>query len=654
MQKELRDRKQSEQVLYQSEERYRALFESMTEGFCVIEVLFDADKTPYDYRFLEVNPVFKQQTGLKDAAGKMASHLIPGLESHWFEIYGKVALTGEPARFENGSDVMNRWFEVSAFRIEQPDRHRVAILFKDVSDRKRAELALQQSEERYRYLTGAIPQLVWTCDAAGLCDYVNQQLCDYTGLTFEQALGKGWLSAVHSDDRQGTDTVWMNAVRDITAYRVEFRFREAASNRYRWHLVLGLPLKDQDGQVVKWFGTCTDIHDQKELEADRDRLLQREQAARLESERANRIKDEFLAVLSHELRSPLNPILGWTKLLQTYEFDRTKTAEALAVIERNAKLQTQLIDDLLDIAKILRGKLSINAVPVNLAVAIESAIDTVRTAAIAKSILIHPVLPNVGQVLGDSTRLQQIVWNLLSNAIKFTPQGGRVDIQLEQVGDRAQLVVSDTGKGIDPAFLPHIFESFQQEDYSITRKYGGLGLGLAIVRQLVEALGGTIAAASPGADLGATFTVLLPLLRNEPEPQQPEQISQTDCDLTGIRVLTVDDDPDARELLTFLLTQHQAEVLSVTSAAEALANLDSFQPDVLISDIGMPEVDGYKLIQQIRTLPAEKGGRVPAIALTAYAREDDQQRTLASGYQRHITKPLEIDQLVQAVLYLSQ
>ena len=647
-------RKQAEQVLSQSEERYRTLFESMNEGFCVIEMLFDADNTPCDYRFLEINPVFEAQTGLQQATGKTARQMISDLESHWFEIYGNVALTGEPARFENGSEAMNRWFEVSAFRIGQPEHHRVAILFKDISDRRRAELALRQSEERYRYLIETIPQLVWTCDTNGLCDYVNQQLCDYTGLTFEQALGEGWLSAVHPDDRQGSYTVWMNAVQNSTAYRHHYRFREAASNHYRWHLVLGLPLKDQDGQVVKWFGSCTDIHDQKELATERDRIIHREKAARLQSERANQIKDEFLAVLSHELRSPLNPILGWTKLLQTYPFDQAKTAEALAIIERNAKLQTQLIDDLLDIAKILRGKLSINAVPVNLAVAAESAIDTVKTAAIAKSILIHPVLPNVGQVLGDSTRLQQIVWNLLSNAIKFTPQGGRVNIQLEQVGDRARLVVSDTGKGIDPNFLPHIFESFQQEDYSITRKYGGLGLGLAIVRQLVEALGGTIAAASPGANLGATFTVLLPLLRNEPEPQKPEQISKIAYDLTGIRVLTVDDDPDARELLTFLLTQHQAEVLSLTSAAEALANLDSFQPDVLISDIGMPEVDGYTLIQQIRTLPAEKGGQVPAIALTAYAREDDQQRALASGYQRHITKPLEIDQLVQAVLDLSR
>ncbi|MEH2217367.1 MAG: PAS domain-containing protein [Nostoc sp.] len=397
-----------------------------------------------------------------------------------------------------------------------------------------------------------------------------------------------------------------------------------------------------------------DITDRKLAEQEREQLLEQEKLARAEAERANRIKDEFLAVLSHELRSPLNPILGWTKLLQTRKFSEAKTAEALATIERNAKLQTQLIDDLLDVAKILRGKLSIDAAPVNLAFVIEAAIDTVTTAAIAKSIALHPILPNIGQVSGDSNRLQQIVWNLLSNAIKFTPKGGRVEIRLERVDDRAHIIVSDTGRGISPDFLPYIFESFRQEDVSITRKYGGLGLGLAIVRQLVEAHGGAIAADSPGEGFGATFTVQLPLLNIESEIKQIDELSQPALELTGIRVLTVDDDPDARELLTVLLTEYGATVKTVASAAEVLANLESFQPDVLVSDIGMPEVDGYKLIQQIRTLPPEKGGQIRAIALTAYARVDDSERAIASGYQRHVTKPLNPEELVQAVVALAQ
>ncbi|MHC5746051.1 MAG: PAS domain-containing protein [Nostoc sp.] len=523
----------------------------------------------------------------------------------------------------------------------------------DITDRKQVEDELRQSEERYRYLAEAIPQLVWTCDASGSCDYANQRLCDYTGLSFEQILGRGWISAVHPDDRQAAQSLWNNTVDCGSSYRHEYRFKRASDRSYRWHLVLGMPLKDQRGQVVKWFGTCTDIHDQKELEVERNRILAQEQAARAEAERANRIKDEFLAVLSHELRSPLNPILGWTKLLQTRKFNETKTAQALATIERNAKLQTQLIDDLLDVAKILRGKLSIEAIPVNLASVIESALDTVSTAAIAKSILLHPVLPNIGQVSGDSNRLQQIVWNLLSNAIKFTPNGGRVEIRLQLLDNQAQIIVSDTGKGINPEFLPYIFESFRQEDVSVTRRYGGLGLGLAIVRQLVEAHGGTITADSPGEGLGATFTVQLPLLNVEPEIKQPDELPQPALELTGIRVLTVDDDADARELLTVLLAEYGAKVLTVGSAAEVLANLESFQPDVLVSDIGMPEVDGYSLIQQIRALTAEKGGEIPAIALTAYARIEDSLRAITSGYQRHVTKPLDPEELVQAVVALA-
>ena len=404
------------------------------------------------------------------------------------------------------------------------------------------------------------------------------------------------------------------------------------------------------GGVIVW----RDISDRVQIERDRERILQQELAARAEAERANRLKDEFLAVLSHELRSPLNPILGWAKLLQTRTFDSAKTAEALATIERNAKIQTQLIDDLLDIAKILRGKLSMEAEPVNLVFVIEAAIDTVRAAAIAKSILVHPVLPQIGQVSGDATRLQQIIWNLLSNAVKFTPDHGRVDIRLEQVGNQAQITVSDTGKGINPDFLPHIFESFRQEDASTTRKFGGLGLGLAIVCSLVEAHGGTISADSQGEGLGATFTIRLPLLNGELETSPPSPLLEQELDLTGIRVLAVDDDLDARELLTAVLTQYGAEVLTVASAADVLANLESFQPDVLVSDIGMPDVDGYALIQQVRALPSNKGGQVPAIALTAYAREEDHQQAIASGYQRHLTKPLNLDQLVQVVVELTR
>ncbi|MBW4457739.1 MAG: response regulator [Nostoc indistinguendum CM1-VF10] len=397
-----------------------------------------------------------------------------------------------------------------------------------------------------------------------------------------------------------------------------------------------------------------ELAERKQAEAERDHLLKQEQAARAEAERANRVKDEFLAILSHELRTPLNSILGWAKLMQISKLDPPTTTQALASIERNAELQTKLIDDLLDVAKILRGKLTMNVAPVNLVFIIESAIDTVRTAAFAKSILLRPVLSPVGQVSGDAARLQQIVWNLLSNAIKFTPMGGQVGIRLEQVGNQAQITVSDTGKGINCNFLPHIFESFRQEDASTTRKYGGLGLGLAIVCSLTEAHGGTICADSKGEGQGATFTVRLPLLNADPQRSQPDSLLEQEPELTGIRVLMVDDEPDTRELSTALLTQYGAEVLTVTSAAEALASLESFQPDVLVSDIGMPEMDGYALLQQVRSLPPSKGGQIPAIALTAYARVEDQQRAKSVGFQHHISKPLDVQRLVQTVSALAR
>jgi len=524
----------------------------------------------------------------------------------------------------------------------------------DISDRKRSLAALQESEARLKLAYKATRSGVWDWDIIRNSAHVSEEYCNLFGLdpTTEEVSFEEWLSHLHPDDRTSANETLSRTIQQQQQY-YETDYRILHPDGIRWLAARAKVFYDPVGNGVRMLGNVQDITDRKQAEQERDRLLQLEQAARAEAERANRIKDEFLAVLSHELRSPLNPILGWTKLLQTRKFNETKTAEALATIERNAKLQTQLIDDLLDVAKILRGKLSIDAAPVNLASVIESAIDTVRTAAIAKSITLHPVLPNIGQVSGDSNRLQQIVWNLLSNAIKFTPNGGRVEIRLERVDEQAQIIVSDTGKGINPDFLPHIFESFRQEDVSITRRYGGLGLGLAIVRQLVEAHGGIITADSPGEGLGATFTVRLPLLNVEPEIKQIDELPQQALELTGIRVLTVDDDPDARELLTVLLAEYGASVLTVTSASEVLANLESFQPDVLVSDIGMPEVDGYSLIKQIRTFTPEKGGQIPAIALTAYARVDDYQRAITSGYQRHVTKPLDPEELVQAVLALA-
>ncbi|MEH2284729.1 MAG: PAS domain S-box protein [Nostoc sp.] len=430
--------------------------------------------------------------------------------------------------------------------------------------------------------------------------------------------------------------------------------------------------------------------DQVAVALERAQLMASLQRRKEELIQANRIKDEFLAVLSHELRTPLNPILGWAKLLQTKKYDQATTTRALETIERNAKLQTQLIEDLLDVSRILQGKLSLNIAPVNLETAIAAAIETVRLAAEAKSINLRlKILDFPAEryangfglensqinlesidfnkqpdnlkskisnpqflVTGDSSRLQQVIWNLLSNAIKFTPQGGEVEISLESVGSQVQLQVSDTGKGINPDFLPFVFDYFRQADGATTRKFGGLGLGLAIVRHIVELHGGTVKAESLGEEQGASFIVMLPQIKIHLNNQQIVSKLDDSPDLNGLKVLLVDDERDTRELIAFILEQSGAVVIQAASAMEALRIMPQFQPNLLLSDIGMPEVDGYMLIRQIRALSPELGGKIPAIALTAYAGEVDYQQAIAAGFGQHITKPVEPAKLLRAIANL--
>ncbi|MEH2370057.1 PAS domain S-box protein [Nostoc sp.] len=390
----------------------------------------------------------------------------------------------------------------------------------------------------------------------------------------------------------------------------------------------------------------------------RAQLYEAEKTARAEAETANRIKDEFLAVLSHELRTPLNPILGWAKLLRTRKFDEATKIRALETIERNAKLQTQLIGDLLDVSRILQGKVRLNLHAVDLKIAIASALETVRLAAEAKSIQIQIILSNdIGKVLGDGDRLQQVMWNLLSNAVKFTPTDGLVEVRLEQVGLDAQIRVIDTGKGINPEFLPYVFDYFRQADAKTTRVFGGLGLGLAIVRHLVELHGGTVQAESLGEGQGATFTVKLPLLKNSELRVSSSEASQSELSteetlLAGVQILLVDDQADVREFFSFALEQYGATVTAVESADEALQTLVQSQPDILLSDIGMPLMDGYMLLGEVRKLPPEQGGQIPAIALTAYAGEINYNQAMAAGFQKHLPKPVDPADLAAAIVSL--
>ncbi|MGV0029235.1 ATP-binding protein [Phormidesmis priestleyi] len=392
-----------------------------------------------------------------------------------------------------------------------------------------------------------------------------------------------------------------------------------------------------------------EITERKRIEQERTKLLGQEQAARTEAEQANRIKDEFLAVLSHELRTPMNPILGWSKLLLSGKLDSAKSREAVVTIERNASLQVQLINDLLDISRILSGKLSLTAAPVDLNNSISAALETLRLAAEAKSLNIQTTLSSMPVwVTGDDARLQQVVWNLVSNAIKFTPIGGQVEVYLTQTETHAQIQIKDTGKGIHPDFLPYVFDHFRQENGAITRKFGGLGLGLAIVRQIVELHGGTVRAESAGESQGASFVVQLPRAAQRVERSSLSGPSKS-TNLDGIQVLVVEDDQDSRDFIVFVLQQAGAIVTATASGQEALHSIMQSVPDVVVSDIEMPEMDGYQLVGEIQQLLKLQGKEILAIALTAHAGEFNQQQALKAGFREHFSKPADLDELIRAI-----
>ena len=516
--------------------------------------------------------------------------------------------------------------------------------------RDRAISAQRYSDEQFRQIAEIIPSVFW------LFDLATQQPI-YLSPAYQKIWGRSrdelynnfslWRETIHPDDQAQMQAAPARCLANGFSNE-EYRIIRPDGS-VRWIRDHGFVVYDAEGQPSRLAGVAEDVTDQvriederKQVETEREYLLAREQAAREQAEAANRIKDEFLAVLSHELRTPMNPILGWSRLLQQGKLDAAKVTQAIATIERNARLQVQLIDDLLDISRILRGKLTLNTFPVHLAFVISAAIDTVRLAIDAKAIQLDVMLNSeVGQVLGDTTRLQQVVWNLLTNAVKFTPAGGQITVELMQQRNQAQIRVRDTGKGIHPDFLPYVFEHFRQEDGATTRKFGGLGLGLAIVRQIVELHGGVVSVDSPGEGQGATFTVCIPLASQLSVPLGPTRLLQSSVDLSGVQVLVVDDDPDSRDFVTFILEQAGATVMAAASGVEALQIFAQSPPDLLISDIGMPEMDGYMLMRLIRNFTAPQGGDVPAIALTAYAGETDEQLAYSVGFQKHIPKPLD-------------
>jgi signal transduction histidine kinase/CheY-like chemotaxis protein len=423
------------------------------------------------------------------------------------------------------------------------------------------------------------------------------------------------------------------------------------------------PVRDGSGEVTLCVVAVRDVTAQKQAEQEREMLLDSERAARAEAQRASRLKDEFLATLSHELRTPLTAILGWASILRKPDVRKEQIERGLAVIERNTRAQVELISDLLDVSRIVTGKLCLDVAAVEIDAVIDNALESVRHAAEAKGIQIKRAIGPSMQIPADAGRLQQVVWNLLSNAIKFTPRGGRVEVSVATTPTHVEIAVADTGQGVAPEFLPHVFERFRQADASMARQHGGLGLGLAIVRHLVELHGGRVRAESEGAGKGARFVVELPVGANAearayeaPTPGEPPMAhppAPRMPPLEGVKVLVVEDEADTRELVRILLEECKAEVVTAASGPAALEMLAHGAPDVLVSDIGMPGMDGYALIRAIRVERALAPSRLPAVALTAFARPEDKARALSAGYQSHLAKPVEPKELISTIASLS-
>ncbi|MNK77219.1 Alkaline phosphatase synthesis sensor protein PhoR [compost metagenome] len=799
-----------------SDERLSNLLESITDGFC----LLDRDWT---IRYLNTRGaamLAPQHTPGASLTGKNLWQACPDLLGTELETqYRRAMAQQHSCSFELLYAPLGRWLEVRIF----PSSDGLTTYIQDISQRKATEENLRHSEEDLRALANSIPQLAWIASFDGTIAWYNQRWHDYTGATAEQMAGDGWSIAYDAQHLPPMLQAWKAALRDGTPFEMEFPIR-GADGQYRWFLTRANPVHDRGGQLLRWFGTSTDvdqvkraqealrdetrvlellnntgaalastldlpallqetvdaatrisgarfgafyyddageIHDsvaplpsaravngislreadaiatelrqgpamrQNDLLAapdasaggapplrsclslpvssrsglllgrlllghpqagmfsarserivsaiaaqaavaldntrlyaaatraaeERKVLLDSEREARADAERTNQLKDDFLTTLSHELRTPLSAILGWAQVLRRGTRDQADLHRGLQSIERNARAQAQLIEDLLDMSRITSDKVLLDLQTIVPASIIASAIETLRPAADAKHIAIHSnIASDAGTITGDPSRIQQVIWNLLSNALKFTPQGGRVEIGVRREASRLAITVADNGVGIKKDFLPHVFDRFRQADASTTRRHGGLGLGLAIVKHLVEQHGGTVTVSSAGDMQGASFTVRLPLgTRAAPARPKGGELSASQA-LRGVTVLLVDGEADARELTARILRDSHADVHGAGSVAQALQLLDQVHPHVLVSDIGMPDADGFDLLAQIRAHASPDAANLPALALTAFAQPQDRQRALASGFQAWVSKPLDPAELLAAVAQLA-
>jgi len=519
----------------------------------------------------------------------------------------------------------------------------------------------EQSENRHRLALEAGNLGTWIFDKKTNQAEIDERALSFFGFTDGNFDGNTF-SRLHTEDSPKVEEILQKALSENIQFNTEFRVL-MPDGKVRWSHCIGQPQIDSSGEVTRIVGNCRDITEQREAENEREEILKKEQAARRDAEIANRLRDEFLATVSHELRAPLNAILGWGRLLEKDILDKQTIRKAIETILRNAEAQNHLIEDLLDVSRIISGKLRLEISTIKPIKVIEAAMETVRPAAEAKGITLEVnQLSPVSHISGDPNRLQQIIWNLLSNAIKFTPNGGKVWVELERTNGDIEIRIRDTGIGIAEDFLPYVFDRFRQADASSIRKFGGLGLGLAIVRHIAEMHGGTVSASSEGENKGATFTIKLPVatVSQAAENADTEGVSGNlksenapNIRLDGLLILAVDDEEDTRHLLVQSLTFYGATVITAKSAEEGLTALQEKNPDILVSDIGMPDEDGYSLIRRVRALSGEHQKNIPAIALTAFTRAQDRMKAMTTGYQNHVSKPVEPDELATVIASLT-
>jgi len=504
--------------------------------------------------------------------------------------------------------------------------------------------------EVLRQLADNIPQIVWVARPDGNHEYYNRNWYEFTGLTPETSTQEGWNHLFHPEDCARANAAWAEALRSGTPYEIEFRLKRASDGAFRWFLGRALPYRNAEGEIVDWFGTCTDIHEQKLAEE----VLR---GSRDEMEKENLRKDEFLGMISHELRTPLNAVFGWTRLMQENLLNEEERGEAVNSILRNAEAQARLIEDVLDITRIVNHKLSLEREVLNPVGLVAEALEAVKPSAEIKGITVEATITAQDLlVAADPMRLQQVVLNLLTNAVKFTPRGGTVTVRTGRERCFASIEISDSGKGIDAELLPHIFERFRQGDSSSTRHHGGLGLGLTIAHELVGMHGGTIEVHSAGEGRGSRFTVLLPVVAIEtakPPSSAHPNIAEEDFpaqSLRGFHVMVIDDEASVRDLVGLTLAKCGASVTVANSVQDAFHLMPNLNPDVIVSDIAMPGMDGYEFIQTLRAQSEGKSAQVPVIALTAYASVQDRNRALDSGFTNHLTKPVDPAELVRTIL----